>query len=98
MAGHFKKESPKFDEVNYESWKEKMKTRLLCMGLGYWLITKNGKATIEERKLEECIEVERYFLMYIKLVKEALLSSLPKKVYSQVKSIVRFRNLFSSEI
>ena len=31
----FRKDSPKFDGTSYDSWKEKMKTHLLCMGPGY---------------------------------------------------------------
>ena len=59
MVGHFRKESPMFDGVNYDNWKEKMKTHLLCMSLGYWMIKKNGKTIMEEIKLEECLEAER---------------------------------------
>ena len=38
MENMFKKESPKFDGTNYDSQKDKMKTHLLCMGQGYWLV------------------------------------------------------------
>ena len=54
----FRKESPKFDGVNYDSWKEKMKVHLLCLGPGYWLITCNDKAIIEEDDLETCTRNE----------------------------------------
>ena len=59
---NFRKESLIFDGVNYDSWKEKMKTNFLCMGLGYWLITKAGKEIIDENKLEECTKakIEKY--------------------------------------
>ena len=48
MANMFRKDSPRFDGANYDSWKQKMKTRLLCMGQGYWLSTKAKKAVSEE--------------------------------------------------
>ena len=51
---NFRKESPKFGGVNFDSWKEKMKTHLLCLGPSYWLITKNDKTIIEEDNLETC--------------------------------------------
>lgn len=81
MAGHFRKESPKFDGVNYDSWKDKMKKHLLCMGPGYWLI-KNGKTIMEEKKLEECTEVERDLFMCNMLSREALFSALPENEYN----------------
>ena len=37
---NFRKDSLKFDRMNYDIWKEKMKTNFLCMGVGYWLITR----------------------------------------------------------
>ena len=46
-----------------DSLKEKMKTHLLCMGLGYWILTKSKTKIIEEEKLEECSEDERDLFM-----------------------------------
>ena len=83
----FKKDSPRFDGANYDSWKEKMKTRLLCMGLGYWILTKAKTIIVEESKLEECIEGERDMFMCNMRAREALLISLLENEYSQVKSI-----------
>ena len=54
----FKKDSLKFDGTNYDSWKEKMKTHLLCMGLGYWILTKLEKTIIDEKDLETCTKEE----------------------------------------
>lgn len=87
MIGHFRLENPKFDGVNYDNWKEKMKNHLLCMGTRYWLMTKNRKKIEEERKLEECSEVERDLFIYNMLAREALLSALPENEYSQVKPL-----------
>lgn len=42
------------------------------MGLGYWLITKNGKTIVKEIKLDECIEDERDLFMCNMLAREAL--------------------------
>ena len=56
MENIFKKGSPRFNGVKYDSWKEKMKAHLLCMGLGYWLLTKGEKEIVDEGKLEECNE------------------------------------------
>ena len=52
----FRKESLRYDGVNCDSWKEKMKTHFLCMGLGYWLITKKRKEVTNEEKIDECSE------------------------------------------
>ena len=54
MVNMFRKESPKFDGTNFDSWKDKIKTHLLCMGLGYWLVTKVSKDIVEEDNLESC--------------------------------------------
>ena len=55
MVSMFRKESPKFDGTNYDSQKDKMKTHLLCMGLEYWLVTKESKDIVEEDNLENFI-------------------------------------------
>ena len=73
MVNMFRKDSPGFDGANYDSWKEKMKTHLLCMGLGYWLLTKRNKEIIKEEKLEECSEVERDLFMCNMRAREGLL-------------------------
>ena len=49
-----RKESPRFDGINYDNWKEKMKTHLLCMDLEYWLITKAEKTIVGKDELESC--------------------------------------------
>ena len=54
MVNLFRKESPKFDGTNYDNWKDKMKTHLLCMGPGYWHVTKVSKDIVEEDNLESC--------------------------------------------
>ena len=59
MVKMFRKESLKFDGTNFNSWKDKMKTHLLCMGLGYWLVTKVSKDIMEEDDLESCFEEKR---------------------------------------
>ena len=63
MVNLFRKDSPRFDGSNYDSWKEKMKTHLVCMGLGYWILTKSQKTIIEEEHLEGCSEEERDLFM-----------------------------------
>ena len=55
-----------------------MKTHVICMGLGYYILSRNDKKIVEERKLEECSEVERDLFMYNMWAREALLSALPK--------------------
>ena len=52
MVNLFRKESPRFDGTNYDSWKDKMKTHLLCMGLGYWLVNKTSINIVEEDHLQ----------------------------------------------
>ena len=83
MENIFRKGGPKFDATNYDSWKEKMKTHLLCMGLGYWILTKSEKKIIEEKELETCTEADRDLFMCDMRAREALLTSLPKIEYNQ---------------
>ena len=52
MVNMFRKDSLKFDGKNYDSWKEKKKTHLLCMGMGYWILTKLVKTIIVEKDLK----------------------------------------------
>lgn len=47
----FRKGSPKFDDENYENWKEKMNTHFLCMRIDYWLIKRDSKTMIEDKYL-----------------------------------------------
>ena len=82
----FRKDSPRFDGANYETWKEKMKTHLLCMGSGYWILTKSEKTIVEEGKIEECSKAKRDLFMCNMRVREALLLALPKNEYNQVKT------------
>ena len=87
MAHLFRKESPKFDGTNYDSQKDKMKTHLLCMDLGYWLLTKIEKMIMEEDNLENCTKEQRDFFMCNIREREALFSTLLKNEYNQVKSL-----------
>lgn len=41
MANIFRKDSLEFDGINYDSWKEKTKTHLLCLDPGYFILTKS---------------------------------------------------------
>ena len=59
MAYNYRKESPKFDGTNYDSYKEKIKSHFFCMGLGHLLITKNNKTLVEKDKIEGCSEAKR---------------------------------------
>ena len=59
----FKNNIVKFDGTNYDSWKEMMKTHLLCMGLGYWILKKITKTIITKKDLETCTKVERDLFM-----------------------------------
>ena len=63
MVSMFRKESPKFDGTNYDSWKDKMKTHLLCIGLAYWLIAKESKDIVEEDELESYTKEQREVFM-----------------------------------
>ena len=62
-----------------------MKTYLLCMGPWYWLATKVSNDIVEEDNLESCTEEQREVFMCNIRAREAILSSLPKSEYSQVK-------------
>ena len=59
MENLLRKESPKFDGTNYNSQKDKMKTHLLCMSLGQWLLTKLEKTIIDKENLENYTKEER---------------------------------------
>ena len=65
--------------------KDKMKTHLLCMGLGYWLITKVAKDIVEEDNLERNTEEQREVFMCNIRAREAILSTLLESEYNQVK-------------
>ena len=82
MENLFRKDSSKFDGTNYDSWKDKMKNHLLCMGLGYWLITKVSNDIVEEDNLESCIEEQREVFMCNIREREAILSTLLESEYS----------------
>ena len=64
-----------------------MKTHLLCMGLGYWLINKASKNIVEEDNLESCTKEKIEVFMYNIREREAILLALPKSEYSQVKQL-----------
>ena len=82
MVSMFRKDSLNFDGTNYDSCKEKMKTHFLCMGLGYWILTKSTKTIIDERDLENCTKGERDFFMCDMRAREAILTTLPKIEYN----------------
>ena len=73
MENIFRKDSPRFYGYIYENWKEKMKNHLLCMCLGYWLLTKSEKTIVKEDNIEECSEAERDLFMCNMRAKEAFL-------------------------
>ena len=87
MENMFKKDSLKFDGTNYERWKEKMKIHLLCMDPEHWILKKSTKKIIEEKDLETCINIERYFFMCDMRAIEELFTTLLEIEYNQVKSL-----------
>ena len=87
MVNIFRKDTPRFDGAKYDSWKEKMKTCLLCMGLGYWILTKSKKTIVVKKNLEACNEDERDIFMCNMRARKALLTTLIENEYSQVKSL-----------
>ena len=82
MEKMFTKDSPKFDGKNYDSWKGKMKTHLLCMGPGFWILTKSSKTIIAEKDLKTCTKEERDLFICDMRAREALLFALPKIEYN----------------
>ena len=87
MENLFRKDSPKFDGTNYDRWKDKKKTHLLCMGPGYWLVTKVFKDIVEEDNIESCTKERREVFMCNIREREAILLALPKSEYIQVKQL-----------
>ena len=81
----FKKESPKFDGTNYDSWKDNMKTHLVWKGLGYWLVTKAYKDIVQEDNIESFTKEHREVFMCNIRAREEILSTLAESEYSQVK-------------
>ena len=73
-----------------------MKIHLLCMGLGYWILTKPVKTIIEEKDLETCTEAERDLFMCDMRAREALLTALPEIEYNQVKSLATSHLIWKS--
>ena len=96
MENIFRLDSLRFDGTNYDSWKEKMKTHLLCMGPGYWILTKTEKIIIVEDNLESCTEEKKELFMCNMRAREALLSALPETEYNQVKSLDTSDNIWKS--
>ena len=78
MVSMFKKDSLNFDGTNYDRRKEKIKTCLLCMGLGHLIFTKIEKIIIAENDLETCTKVERDLFMCDVRARELLFTVLPK--------------------
>ena len=83
----FRKYSLKFYGINYDNWKEKMKTHMLCMGPGYWILTKSVKTIIAEKDLENCTKDERDIFTCDMRAREEILTTLPEIEYNQVKSL-----------
>lgn len=65
MAGYLRKEIPMFDGLNYDKWKEKIKTHFLYMGTWYWTMTQKGNEIVEENKLENAIKLKEIYLSAI---------------------------------
>lgn len=82
MVNMFKKDSVKFGGTTYVNWKEKMKTNLLYMGLGCWILKKFAMAIIEEKDLETCTKIERNIFMCDMRAREALLTTLLEIEYN----------------
>ena len=82
MENLFRKDSLKFDGTNYDSWKDKMKTHLLCMGPRYWLVTKVSKDIVEEDNLESCTEEQREVFMCNIREREGKLLALPESEFT----------------
>ena len=65
-----------------------MKTHLLCIGPGYWILKKLEKKIIAKKDLETSTEEERELFMCEMRAREALLIALSEIEYNQVKSLV----------
>ena len=96
MENIFRKESPRFDGTNYDNQKDKMKTHLLCMGPGYWLVTKISKTITEEDQLETWIKEQREVFMCNIRAREELLLELPESEYSQVKLLKKSHEIWKT--
>ena len=64
-----------------------MKTHLLCMGPGYWIVKKGKKTIVEEEKLDVCSEIERDLLLCNMRDRESLLSALLENEYNKVNLV-----------
>lgn len=57
--GSHRKDSPKYDGMNYENWKNKTRNHTIYIGFEYWLITKIKEDIKIKDELESSIQVER---------------------------------------
>ena len=96
MVNMFRKESPRFDCTNYDRWKDKMKNHLLCMGLGYWFVTKTSKNITEEDNLETYTKKQREVFMCNIREREEIFSALPESEYNQVKLLKKSNEIWKT--
>ena len=73
-----------------------MKTHVLFMGLGYWLITKVSKDIVEKDNIESCTKEQREVFMCNIRAREAILSALLKNEYGQVKFLKTSHEIWKS--
>ena len=53
-----------------------MKTHLLCMDMGYWILKKSAKTIIADFFLENCIKDKRDLFVYDMRAREEILTTL----------------------
>lgn len=73
---YYRKDSPKFYPENFDSWKNKMRTHLFCLGIDYWLITRNKVAIKTKDELTIATEDEKKIFSLNMITREALINAL----------------------
>ena len=84
---YYKKKSPKFHGENFDNWKNKMRTQLICMGIDHWMITKNEKQLVEEATLTSASDDDKKSFHCNMVPREALISALSESEFTEVKEL-----------
>lgn len=73
---YYRKENPNFDAKNFDSWKHKMTTHLIYMGIDYQIIIKRDEELKAESKIDDATKDENKLFHFNMVVMEALINAL----------------------
>lgn len=55
-----------------------MRTHFLCMGIDYWLVTRDRKTMIEEKEMGTCNVEQKEIFIFNMYAREVVITTLPK--------------------